>query len=91
MFNVWRMEIKRLRLQIKGPRSRSRVCSEFNEIHPQNKSYANKFSLTRKEERERQNERESVRERERGVFVCQINTLLFVLVKDTDMIQREVK
>lgn len=73
MFNVWRMEIKRLRLQIKGLRLRGRVCSEFNEIHPQNKSYANKFSLTRKEERERQNEREREREgvgeRERGVFV----------------------
>lgn len=65
LFNVWRMEIKRLRLQIKGLRLRGRVCSEFNEIHPQNKSYANKFSLTRKEERERQKERE----RERGVFV----------------------
>lgn len=67
MFNVWRMEIKRLRLQIKGLRLRGRVCSEFNEIHPQNKSYANKFSLTRKEERERQ------REREREGCICLTN------------------
>lgn len=64
LFNVWRMEIKRLRLQIKGLRLRGRVCSEFNEIHPQNKSYANKFSLTRKEERERERGK-----RARGVFV----------------------
>lgn len=65
------MEIKRLRLQIKGLRLRGRVCSEFNEIHPQNKSYANKFSLTRKEERERQKERakETEREKERGVYL----------------------
>ena len=83
------MEIKRLRLQIKGPHLQGRVCSEFNEIHPQNKSYANKFSLTRKEERGRQ--RKGEKEREGGVFVWQINTLLFVLVKNTDMIQREVK
>lgn len=62
LFNVWRMEIKRLHLQIKGLHLRGRVCSEFNEIHPQNKSYANKFSLTRKEERERR------RGSERGVF-----------------------
>lgn len=67
LFNVWRMEIKRLRLQIKGLRLRGRVCSEFNEIHPQNKSYANKFSLTRKEERERLRERK--KKRERGVYL----------------------
>lgn len=48
------MEIKRLSLQIKGPHLQGRVCTEFNEIHPQNKSYANKFSLMRKEGRKRQ-------------------------------------
>lgn len=58
LFNVWRMEIKRLRLQIKGLHFQGRVCSEFNEIQPQNKGYANKFSLTRKEEREREVQRE---------------------------------
>lgn len=52
------MEIKRLRLQIKGPHLQGRVCSEFNEIHPQNKSYANKFSLMRKEGRKRQEDGE---------------------------------
>lgn len=52
------MEIKRLRLQIKGPQLQGRVCSEFNEIHPQNKSYANKFSLMRKEGRKRQEDGE---------------------------------
>lgn len=59
LFHVWRMEIKRLCLQIKGLHLRGRVCSEFNEIHPQNKSYANKFSLMRVEGRGRQNEGES--------------------------------
>lgn len=57
------MEINRLRLQIKGLHLQGRVCAEFNEIHTQNKSYANKFSLTRKEERERE------AETERGVYL----------------------
>lgn len=56
MFNVWRIEIKRLRLQIKGLRLCGRVCSEFNEIHLQNKSYANKFALTRQKMDERRGE-----------------------------------
>lgn len=69
LFNVRRMEIKRLHLQIKGPCSRGRVCSEFNEIRLQNKSYANKFPLTRRErEGERAGERDSERERDRCIL-----------------------